>query len=268
MPHFFRQRHCGTIQRYGGLREGLRGSLVAWARGVKGLARGGQPAPPPRVDRPAGHSIGHRRCERVAVDISATRRRLAVGRISRSNRAQIVHFRPTQPGICTNRAKSCTNLFSFQRDHLANQKRNGVGGVSVGDGRQERRLTTPPSTTHPPWPPGKTDDAERGKLDGILDRPTHQNFWRSLVVGARSEVCAQWVSPRNQDALARRARAVRARRCATRGGGRSREGFKAPAHRARGDGPRLADLPPGRAVHRAIIRLRRFRRPAPGDVHS
>ena len=51
--YFFRQRHCRTIQRYGGLREGLRGSLVAWARGVKGLARGGQPAPrPPRVAGP------------------------------------------------------------------------------------------------------------------------------------------------------------------------------------------------------------------------
>ena len=47
--YFFRQRHCRTIQRYGGLREGLRGSLVAWARGVKGLARGGhQPPRPPR----------------------------------------------------------------------------------------------------------------------------------------------------------------------------------------------------------------------------
>ena len=53
LPYFFRQRHCGTIQRYGGLREGLRGSLVAWARGVRGVAGGGQPAPrPPWVDRP------------------------------------------------------------------------------------------------------------------------------------------------------------------------------------------------------------------------
>ena len=44
LPYFFRQRHCGTIQRYGGLREGLRDSLVAWARGVKGLTRGGHPS--------------------------------------------------------------------------------------------------------------------------------------------------------------------------------------------------------------------------------
>ena len=58
LPYFFRQRHCGTIQRYGGLREGLRGSLVAWARGVKGLARGGQPAPrPPWVDRPDSYQV-------------------------------------------------------------------------------------------------------------------------------------------------------------------------------------------------------------------
>ena len=51
LPYFFRQRHCGTIQRYGGLREGLRGSLVAWARGVKGLAGGGSRPLDPLGDR-------------------------------------------------------------------------------------------------------------------------------------------------------------------------------------------------------------------------
>ena len=64
MAVFFRQRHCGTIQRYGGLREGLRGSLVAWARGVRGVARGGhQPPRPPGwtgLLRTCKTDLGHR----------------------------------------------------------------------------------------------------------------------------------------------------------------------------------------------------------------